>query len=96
VERVADVKGTERISPAEFNELREELAQALKTDPDKLRLNAFMKIKFLTVPKVVSSRRCIIKKGWVYCSMNEYKSYIVDEFKKNVIKSVSYDKNVVN
>jgi len=73
VERVADVSGTERITPEEFNNVRKELGDALKQDPDKLRLNAFIKIRFNTVPKVVSSRRCIIKKGWVYCSINEYK-----------------------
>lgn len=65
VERVADVSGTERISPEEFAKVRADLGAALKQDPDKLRLNSFIKIRFSTVPKVVSSRRCIIKKGWV-------------------------------
>jgi len=65
IEKVADVSGTERITPEEFASLRKELGNALKQDPDKLRLNSFIKIKFMTVPKVVSSKRCIIKKGWV-------------------------------
>jgi len=65
VEKVADVKGTQRISPDEFQTIRKDLAAALKQDPDRLRLNAFMKVKFLTVPKVVASRRCIIRDGWV-------------------------------
>jgi len=85
IQLFTDDKHIMQLDGDEFESMKEDLAKVYaetfrlfdkkyNIDVNKLKNTQFIKTKFLYVPKIISRKKCIIKKGYVYCSIYEYKT----------------------